>query len=184
MHCLLQHCVVFVWMLWVCVTDLFPDPSLCSGDQGCCELDTYIELRETAQNYCRKSLPLVPRLLPCIHDKKWEEGHRYAFLKPPQNTLTYISLIHYWHLKMGNPIAGSEFGMQIVRAVTSTFKYLGVDASWAQETFKLWRQKHKSIASLSENAKWDSPACVVVIMLQHRIAEKTRIWSAEHQRMF
>lgn len=47
---------------------------------------------------------------------------------------------------MGNPIAGSEFGMQIVRAVTSTFKYLGVDASWAQETFKLWRQKHKSIA--------------------------------------
>lgn len=184
MHCLLQHCVVFVWMLWVCVTDLFPDPSLCSGDQGCCELDTYIELRETAQSYCRKSLPLVPRLLPCIHDMKWEEGHSYAFFfNPPEhfNIHLFNTLLTP---KNGKSYCRQWIWNQIVRAVTSTFKYLGVDASWAQETFKLWRQKHKSIASLSENAKWDSPACVVVIMLQHRIAEKTRIWSAEHQRMF
>lgn len=39
-------------------------------------------------------------------------------------------------------------------------------------------------AALLDVRKQDSPARVVVIMLQHRIAKKTRLRSSEHQRMF
>lgn len=59
-----------VFVLQAVGTDLFPDPFLCSGALGCCELDTYIPLQESAQSYCRLSWPLEPLLLPCRNEER------------------------------------------------------------------------------------------------------------------
>lgn len=68
------------------VTDLSPDPSLCSVAPGCCGFDTCRRPRGSAQSCWRSSLPSEPRQWPCGHEEvhRMEEsgqtGHSGAFI--------------------------------------------------------------------------------------------------------
>lgn len=56
------------------VTDLSPDPSLCSGAPGCCGSDTCRRLPGSVRSCWRSSLPSEPRLWPCRHEESGEDG--------------------------------------------------------------------------------------------------------------
>lgn len=56
------------------VTDLSPDPSLCSVAPGCCGFDTCRRPRGNVQSCWRSSLPSEPRRWPCGHEESGEDG--------------------------------------------------------------------------------------------------------------